>query len=311
MRSGIVNVYKEKGYTSFDVVARLRGILGERKIGHTGTLDPDAEGVLPVCVGKGTKLCGMLTGQDKEYEAVLLLGRITDTQDISGAVLEEHPVKASEEEVLAAAASFVGEYSQIPPMYSARKIHGRKLYELAREGRTVEREPRQVQISEIEVQWVRLPRARMRVRCSKGTYIRTLCEDMGRRLGCGGCMEELLRTRVGGFTLETARKLADIEALEREGRAEEFLLPVEEMFSSLPRLLVRREYEKAARNGNKLEAGWLKPWGGDAAGACGLPGGGLPDTPGEQACVFLEGGLFAGVYALQGDGVWKPVRIFL
>ena len=200
MIHGILNVYKEKGYTSHDVVAKLRGITGQKKIGHTGTLDPDAVGVLPVCLGKATRLCDLLTDKDKTYETVLLLGQSTDTQDISGQILETNETKELNEEMVSAAIrSFVGEYEQIPPMYSALKVGGKKLYELAREGKVVERKSRKVKIHEIEILEIQIPRVKMRVSCSKGTYIRTLCHDIGEKLGCGGCMEELTRTRVSRF----------------------------------------------------------------------------------------------------------------
>ena len=171
--NGIINVYKEKGYTSHDVVAKLRGICRQKKIGHTGTLDPDAEGVLPVCLGTATKVCGLLTDKDKVYEAVLLLGTQTDTQDISGTVVRQAQVTCTQDEVRQAAASFLGIYSQLPPMYSALKVNGKKLCDLARAGVEVERSKRQVSIYEIEVLWMRLPRVKLRVHCSKGTYIRT------------------------------------------------------------------------------------------------------------------------------------------
>ena len=167
MFDGVLNVYKEKGYTSHDVVAKLRGILRQKKIGHTGTLDPDAEGVLPVCLGKGTRLCDMLTDNSKAYRAVLLLGLETDTQDISGQVVAERPPETREEKVREAVMGFEGEYAQIPPMYSALKVNGKKLYELARAGKTVERQPRQVTIHEIVIESVELPRVAMTVRCSK------------------------------------------------------------------------------------------------------------------------------------------------
>lgn len=190
MVNGILNVYKEKGYTSHDVVAKLRGIVGQKKIGHTGTLDPDAEGVLPVCLGRATKVCDMLTEKDKTYEAVLLLGKETDTQDISGTVLRVGETEGlTQEQVKDCVMSFVGEYDQIPPMYSALKVNGKKLYELAREGKTIERKSRKVEIKEIRILEMALPRVRMEVSCSKGTYIRTLCHDIGEKLGCFGCME--------------------------------------------------------------------------------------------------------------------------
>ena len=201
MINGIVNVYKEKGYTSFDVVAKMRGIFKQKKIGHTGTLDPDAEGVLPVCLGRATKVCDLLTDKDKEYETVLLLGVVTDTQDLTGEVLARKEVNASENEVKSAILSFVGEYMQVPPMYSALKVNGQKLCDLARKGVTVERKARPVTIHGIEILSVDLPEVRMRVHCSKGTYIRTLCQDIGEKLGCGGCMKSLLRTRVAAFAL--------------------------------------------------------------------------------------------------------------
>ena len=193
MYHGVINVYKEPGYTSHDVVARLRGILRQKKIGHTGTLDPAAEGVLPVCLGQGTRLCDMLTEKSKTYEAVMLLGTITDTEDTTGQVLGKYPVTVSDQEVQEAAESFIGDYNQIPPMYSALKVDGKKLYELARAGKQVERAARPVKILSLTITRMELPRVWMRVSCSKGTYIRTLCSDIGNKLGCGGCMESLKR----------------------------------------------------------------------------------------------------------------------
>ncbi|MCI8681522.1 MAG: tRNA pseudouridine(55) synthase TruB [Lachnospiraceae bacterium] len=219
MINGIINVYKEKGFTSHDVVAKLRGILRQKKIGHTGTLDPEAEGVLPVCLGKATRVCDMLTEKDKVYEAQLLLGTATDTQDTTGTVQSRRPVTCSQEEAEKAILSFVGEYDQLPPMYSALKVNGKKLCDLARAGIEVERKPRTVTIFSIRILELSLPRVRMEVHCSKGTYIRTLCHDIGEALGCGGCMESLLRTRAAGFVLEDARKLGEIEELVHSVRA--------------------------------------------------------------------------------------------
>ena len=204
MINGIVNVYKEKGFTSFDVVAKMRGIFKQKKIGHTGTLDPDAEGVLPVCLGRATKVCDLLTDKDKEYETVLLLGVVTDTQDLTGEVLERKEVNASEKEVKSAILSFVGEYMQVPPMYSALKVNGQKLCDLARKGVTVERKARPVTIHGIEILSVDLPEVRMRVHCSKGTYIRALARDLGEALGSGAHLDGLRRTRTGGFRVEDA-----------------------------------------------------------------------------------------------------------
>lgn len=248
---GIINVYKEKGYTSHDVVAKMRGILRMKKIGHTGTLDPAAEGVLPVCLGKGTKLCDMLTDRTKTYRAVLLLGLETDTQDTTGETLAEYPVNVSEDEVRAAVMSFLGTYQQIPPMYSALKVNGKKLYELARAGREIERQARPVEILDICVEEIALPRVTMRVTCSKGTYIRTLCYDIGRKLGCGGCMERLLRTRVDRFCLEDSLTLSQIEALRDQGRVEQYVVPVDAIFLDLPKLVTEAgEGDKLVHNGN-------------------------------------------------------------
>ena len=205
-----------------------------KKIGHTGTLDPDAEGVLPVCLGKATKLCDLLTDKTKTYQAVMLLGQETDTQDTTGEILAQYPVNAMEEEVREAVESFLGPYMQVPPMYSALKVNGKKLYELARAGKEVEREARPVEIFEIHVDSIELPRVTMTVTCSKGTYIRTLCYDIGRKLGCGGCMEHLLRTRVDRFELADSLKLSQIEELRDRGEVENHVIAVDEVFAGLP-----------------------------------------------------------------------------
>ena len=252
---GIINVYKEKGFTSHDVVAKLLGILRMKKIGHTGTLDPAAEGVLPVCLGKGTRLCDMLTDKTKTYRAVLLLGQETDTQDTTGVVQAEYPVHVTEEEVRKAIVSFLGDYMQIPPMYSALKVNGKKLYELARQGKEVERQARPVQILDIQIESIDLPRATFFVTCSKGTYIRTLCYDIGRKLGCGGCMESLLRTRVDRFELKDSLTLSQIEKLRDEGRLEEAVVPVEGVFLRLPALVTKPgDGDKLLHNGNPFPA---------------------------------------------------------
>lgn len=250
MYNGIINVYKEKGYTSHDVVAKLRGILKQKKIGHTGTLDPQAEGVLTVCLGTGTKLVDMLTDKDKEYEALLLLGVTTDTQDTTGMVLQERPVTVSEEEVKKAIQSFVGEYDQIPPMYSAIKVDGKKLYELAREGKEIERKARRVNILSVRILSIELPRVRVRVECSKGTYIRTLCHDIGEKLGCGGCMQELIRTRAGSFGLEQAMTLSEIEKRCDEDRLLERIVRVEDALCSYLPCVMKPEADRHVYNGN-------------------------------------------------------------
>ena len=253
MIHGIINVYKEKGYTSHDVVAKLRGIAGQKKIGHTGTLDPDAEGVLPVCLGKATKVCELLTDKDKTYRAVLFLGQTTDTQDASGMVLETSDISnLNESQVTEAVQSFVGEYAQIPPMYSALKVDGKKLYELAREGKTVERKARNVKIHSIKILRVDLPRVEMEVSCSKGTYIRTLCHDIGEKLGVGGCMESLLRVRVGRFVLADSLRLSEIQKAKEDGNLEKILQPIDSVFEQYRAVRIRSDQEKRLQNGNSF-----------------------------------------------------------
>lgn len=249
---GILVIRKEKGYTSHDVVAKLRGILHMKKIGHTGTLDPAAEGVLPVALGRGTRLVELLTEKEKTYEAVLRLGVSTDTQDMTGTILSEKPVTVTEEEVRETVASFVGEQMQVPPMYSALKVNGKKLYELAREGKVVERKARPVTFHKIEVLWMELPKVKIRVQCSKGTYIRTLCNDIGEKLGCGGCMEELLRTRVERFALEDAVKLDEVQKAMEEGTVDSLIFPVDRIFDQYPTAKTTTQGDLLVHNGNRL-----------------------------------------------------------
>lgn len=283
MIHGIINVYKEKGFTSHDVVAKLRGIVGQKKIGHTGTLDPDATGVLPVCLGKATKLCDLLTDKNKTYEAVLLLGKTTDTQDITGEVLEEKSTEAlTEEKVREAIEGFIGDYEQIPPMYSALKVNGKKLYELAREGKVIERKARPVKILDIQILEIDLPKVRMEVSCSKGTYIRTLCHDIGEKLGCGGCMESLMRTRVSTFRIEDAKTLDEIETLKQEGKLAELLVPIDAMFPPYPKITVKDDWKAFAKNGNPLDLKMLKE-------ACG-------QNEETQVRLYDESGKFIAIY---------------
>lgn len=303
--NGILNVYKEPGFTSHDVVAKLRGICKQKKIGHTGTLDPEASGVLPVCLGSATKLCDLLTEKDKEYRAVMLLGCETDTQDMTGTVLSEHEVTASEEEVRDAVLSFAGPYDQIPPMYSALKVNGQKLCDLARAGKVVERKSRRITIHSIEIEEICLPRVTMKVSCSRGTYIRTLCHDIGQKLGCGGAMEKLVRTRSGRFGLEEAYKLSEIQKLSDEGRLEEILMPVETVFEGLLAVQAVGAGQKLLENGNPLECRHVKL----------LSGGTLLDwapEDGTQVRVYDENGHFTGVYAWRkAEERLKPVKMFL
>ena len=240
------------------MVARLRGIFGQKKIGHTGTLDPDAEGVLPVCLGRATKVCDLLTDKDKTYEAVLLLGKETDTQDITGTVLKEcDPSEITEETAKKCIESFIGEYDQIPPMYSALKENGKKLYELAREGKVVERKSRKVQIYDIRIKEMKLPRIRMEVSCSKGTYIRTLCHDIGEKLQVGGCMEELERTKVGRFLKEDAVTLDEVRQKMEQGEGAELFTPLDQIFAELPAVTVMDAKAWMSYNGNDLPERFL------------------------------------------------------
>ena len=280
---GVIVIRKEKGFTSHDVVAKLRGILHMKKIGHTGTLDPDAEGVLPVALGKATRLVDMITDKEKTYEAVMRLGVVTDTQDMSGTVLSQTAeLHVTEEELRAVIESFVGDYMQVPPMYSALKVNGKKLYELAREGKTVERKPRPVHFYEIEILEIDLPKVRMEVSCSKGTYIRTLCHDIGEKLGCGGCMESLIRTRVSTFRIEDAKTLDEIETLKQEGKLAELLVPIDAMFPSYPKITVKDDWKAFAKNGNPLDLKMLKE-------ACG-------QDEETQVRLYDESGKFIAIY---------------
>ncbi len=306
--NGIIVIDKEPGFTSHDVVAKMRGICGQRKIGHTGTLDPMATGVLPVCLGSATKLCDMLADRDKEYVAELLLGVETDTQDVTGQVLARCPVEVQESQVRSVAASFVGEYQQVPPMYSALKVNGKKLCDLARAGKEVERKARPVQIYELEILECSLPVVRMRVVCSKGTYIRTLCSDMGERLACGGTMQSLRRTRVGMFSLEDACTLGELQRWKDEdmlghagldqAKPRQALRPVDSVFADCPALHVKQESCLLLDNGNAIapqqtEEGevyakdiWVRMY--------------RPDRS------------FAGIYAYEPDRKWyRPVKMFL
>lgn len=250
--NGIINIFKEKGYTSHDVVAKMRGILKQKKIGHSGTLDPDATGVLPVLLGNATVLSDMLTDKSKEYEAVLLLGISTDTQDISGEVLKKADTSSlKEDDVKSAVLSFLGEYMQLPPMYSALKVGGKKLVDLAREGKEVKREPRKVHIFDIDIIDISLPRVKFIAKVSKGTYIRTLCHDIGEKLLVGGCMESLIRTRVDRFDIKGALNLECVE--ERRDCINNDIMSVDEYFSFLPKINTSPDFDKYLHNGNKLK----------------------------------------------------------
>ena len=300
MIHGIINVYKEKGYTSHDVVAKLRGIAGQKKIGHTGTLDPDAVGVLPVCLGRATKVCDLLTDKDKVYEAVLLLGKETDTQDTSGEVLVSKDTDhLTEDEVKNTILSFIGDYEQIPPMYSALKVNGKKLYELAREGKVVERKARPVKILDIEILEMDLPRVKMTVACSKGTYIRTLCHDIGQKLSVGGCMEELKRTKVSCFEIKDSLTLDEIRMKKDEGTLCDILTPIDEMFSECQKMVVGEQWEYLAYNGNSLQRKAVRLLNGEKV------------LDKSKVRVYDEKGNFIGLYQYIADrGEYSIVKMF-
>ena len=247
--NGIVIVDKPQGWTSQDVTARLRRVFNTRRIGHGGTLDPMATGVLPVFVGRGTRGVEFFEHAEKTYEAVLQLGLTTDTEDTSGTQLERKDVHISETEMKEILTQFRGKIMQIPPMYSALKINGQKLVDLARKGKTVERQPRQIEIFELTLLQFGGDTARLRVRCSKGTYIRTLCKDIGEALGCGGCMAELRRVQAGEYTIEEA---VPLQILLDTDKPEEFLRPVDSMFRNYPAVTLSSNQEKRCRNGNSF-----------------------------------------------------------
>ena len=296
MINGVINVYKEPGFTSHDVVAKLRGILKQKKIGHMGTLDPNAVGVLPVCLGKATKLCDILSEKDKTYNATLLLGLDTDTQDTSGEVISKADtdsiMELSEDKVFETIKSYIGDYDQIPPMFSAIKIGGEKLYNLARRGEVIERPARHCRIIDITVTKMELPRVDLHVTCSKGTYIRTLCHDIGKDLGVGGCMEKLVRTKVERFSVEDSITLKQIEEFR------DYITPVDEMLGNYSKCMVSKGAEKLVYNGNIFTSGntFLK----------------MNHEDGQIVRVYTSEGEFIGLYKFNGEKqIYKPVKMFL
>ena len=300
MFDGIINVYKEKGYTSHDVVAKMRGILKMKKIGHTGTLDPDAEGVLPVCVGKATKLVDLITDKDKTYKAVCKLGVTTDTQDITGKVITTHEVHTNQDELMSVINRYIGEYDQLPPMYSAIKVDGKRLYELARQGKEIERERRRVVINNISLLDYNDKEQEFTVcvECGKGTYIRTLLHDIGESLGCGATMKSLVRTAVGGFGIDEALTLAELENLVQQGGLQPYLVTVDEVFSHYPKVVVAREYNKLIYNGNMFTPEHVQ-----------MP---LQEIGSYVVRVFDSEEQFIGLYTfLSEEKRYKPKKMFL
>ena len=247
--NGIVIVDKPMEWTSQDVTAKLRGVFQTRRIGHGGTLDPMATGVLPVFVGRATRGVEFFEHAEKAYEAVLRLGITTDTEDITGEVLESRDVAVSQEQLLEALAQFRGDIQQVPPMYSALKVNGQKLCDLARKGQQVERKSRTITIHKLECLEFTGQTARLYVHCSKGTYIRTLCKDIGQALGCGGCMESLRRVSAGSYTIDEAIPLERLIAAEDPGQ---YLRGVDTMFTHFPEVILTPNQEKRCRNGNSF-----------------------------------------------------------
>lgn len=290
MYNGIINVYKESGFTSHDVVAKLRGILHQKKIGHTGTLDPEATGVLPVCLGNATRLCDMITDKSKEYRAVLLLGVSTDTEDATGKILSTKAVNVTEEDIIKAVKSFIGEYNQIPPMYSALKVNGKKLCDLARKGIEIERKPREVFIYDIIIKKIDIPEVTMTIKCSKGTYIRSLCRDIGEKLNTGGTMKSLVRTRTGIFSIENAVKLSEISKNMEDNNIDSLIMPTDSFFNEYPAVNVSGRNEMLVKNGNMII---------------------LPEFKGNNIRVYLSDDLFAGIYRYdEASGSYKPEKMF-
>ncbi len=287
--NGILLIDKPADWTSSDVVAKLRGVLHEKRIGHAGTLDPMATGLLVLFVGRATRACSFAEAEDKEYRAVLRLGLTTDTQDVTGRVLRECDASSVTEEALREAlARMTGQIEQIPPMYSAIKQGGKKLYEIARRGGEVERKPRSITVYRLDLtgrdgeDWV------LDIRCSKGTYVRTLCHDIGEMLGCGGCMSALRRVRAGTFSVQQAHTLPAVIAAAAEGRAEELLLPLDGLFAAHPALTVGAEAERRIRCGNEAA---------------------LPEVPDGVFRVYGESGAFLALARTEA-GVLTTIKSF-
>lgn len=286
--NGILLIDKPRDWTSHDVVGKLRGILRERRIGHSGTLDPMATGLLVVFIGRATRAVEFAEAHEKEYHAGLRLGMVTDTQDVTGTVLEQCDCSVSRAELETVLPRFRGEIQQIPPMYSAIKVQGKKLYEIARKGGEVERKPRPVTISKLEVTGEEHGDYLLDVVCSKGTYIRTLCHDIGGALGVGGTMSALRRVRAGQFSLENAYTLEQVQQAADAGRAEELLLPVDALFAEYPAVALTAKGEKRCRVGNDYP---------------------VPETAGEICRVYGGDGAFLAL-ARAEQGIGKTIKSF-
>ena len=293
--TGIVLVDKPAGWTSFDVVAKLRGIFATRRAGHAGTLDPMATGVLPVFLGQATKACDLLPAQDKSYLAEVQLGLVTDTQDVTGRVLQKNPCRLARAQVEAVLPQFLGQQLQTPPMYSAVKVAGRRLYDLAREGREVERPARPIEIYSLNVTdfCEQQQRLTLQVHCSKGSYVRTLAHDLGQRLGCGAALAALRRTMAAGWRVEDCRTIETLQALKEAGRLQEAVLPVQSAFAGLPLCRLEGKLGFLYRNGVRLEAA--------RTGLAGVEG---------LVQVWDEKGFVGIAWQDAGEGLLHPRKMF-
>lgn len=284
---GILNVYKPKGMTSHDIVAIMRRTLHMKRIGHTGTLDPDAEGVLPILVGKATKLSDVLMAEEKRYFAGVKLGIVTDTDDISGEVIKTSSVHVTEQEIKDVVSSFLGKTEQIPPMYSAIKVDGKKLYQLARKGIVTERKAREIEIYALEVENIQKDTFDLHIHCSKGTYIRALCRDIGEKLGTGAAMASLVREQSGVFTKENSHTIEEIQKAAEEGAVASLLISVDDVLSDIPKVDVEESYAVKIKNGIRLRPEQL-----------GITGMGENDL----ICVYYENAILCILKAIDCDG---------
>ena len=300
---GVINIYKERGFTSHDVVAVVRKTLNTKKAGHTGTLDPDAEGVLPVCVGQATKLADYIMAERKSYRAEITFGAETTTQDASGEVIEKYDFRFDENALRNVLKEFIGPQRQLPPMYSAIKVNGKKLYELAREGKEIERKAREIEIYDIRIVDIFPPyRVVIDVDCSKGTYIRTLCSDIGKKLGWGAYMSSLTRTASGRFLIEDAVKLDELKEIAKNGGIDSVLITPDRALADYKRITVGKKAEKYLYNGGKIY---------DRYFTCAAK----PEIN-ETVLGYDSNGRLVGIYTFlydkEKDGFYiKPVRLML
>lgn len=300
IKDGIVNIYKEKGYTSHDVVAILRKKLRIKKIGHTGTLDPEAEGVLPICIGKGTKVADFITNKTKIYKTSMKLGEITNTQDHTGEILKKSEVFVSKEEIKSTILKFIGNYNQIPPMYSALKVNGKKLYELAREGKSIERKPRKVIIFDIyDINILDIENISFTVKCSKGTYIRTLCNDIGEALGCGAHMTSLIRIASGDFEVDNSFLLNELDKYINNNEVNNIIRDIDTVFKIYPKLTILSDYNKQLYNGNKLKEKYIENK--------------FELNENNIYRIYDSIGKFIGIYEciIEEEKILKPIKVFI